>query len=97
MTTINLLFGLGLCLVTALLEGGGRLEELEDVVLVAEEVTDVRDNVADDAVLSLVEKMFTEDKDNVCGCDNDDNDEDVSPLSLSPVSVTWKNKLLEAV
>ena len=42
-----------------------------------------------------VDEVFTEDKDNVCGWDDDD--EDVSPLSLSPVSVTCKNKLLEAV
>ena len=41
-----------------------------------------------------VDEVFTEDKDNVCGWDDD---EDVSPLSLSPVSVTCKNKLLEAV
>ena len=58
MTTINLLFDLGLGLVTAtLLEGDGRLEAEDDV--------EVMDN--DDAATSLVDKVFTEDKDNVCG------------------------------
>ena len=91
MTTINLLFAPNLGLVTALLEGGERLElgELE-----AEDNIDVIDKVEDDAVISLYDKVFTEDKDNVCASDDK---EDVSPLSLSPVSVTWKNKLLEAV
>ena len=58
MTTINLLFDLGLGLVTAaLLEGDGRLDVEDDV--------EVMDN--DDAATSLVDKVFTEDKDNVCG------------------------------
>ena len=44
-------------LVTALLEGRGRLEAEDDV--------EVMDN--DDAAISLLDKVFTEDKDNVCG------------------------------
>lgn len=88
MTTINLLFAPDLGLVTALLEG----ERLELGDLEAEDDAEGRDRVADDAVISLFTKVFT--CDNVCASDDD---EDVSPLSLSPVSVTWKNKLLEAV
>ena len=57
MTTINLLFDLDLGLVTALLEGEGRLEAEDDV--------EVMDD--DDTATSLVDKVFTEDKDNVCG------------------------------
>ena len=58
MTTINLLFDLDLGLATALLEGNeGRLEAEDDV--------EVMDN--DDAAISLLDKVFTEDKDNVCG------------------------------
>ena len=56
MTTINLLFDLGLGLITALLEGRGRLDVEDDV--------EVMDN---DTATSLVDKVFTEDKDNVCG------------------------------
>ena len=86
------MFALGL--VTELLEA-------EVAKLEAEDVIELMDNVADVAEISLLDKVFTgdrdkveEDKDNVCGWDDD---EDVSPLSLSPVSVTWKNRLLEAV
>ena len=89
MTTINLLFAPDLGLVTALLEA---VERLELVELEAEDDIEVMDNIADVAAISLFVKVFTEDKDKVCA-----SDEDVSPLSLSPVSVTWKNKLLEAV
>ena len=57
MTTINLLFDLVLGLVTLLLKGDGRLDVEDDV--------EVIDN--DDAATSLLDKVFTEDKDNVCG------------------------------
>ena len=62
MTTINLLFALDL--VTALLEGGeGRLE-----VGKLENNDEAMDNVADEeTATSLLDKVFTEDKDNVCG------------------------------
>ena len=70
-----------------------KLEAVDDIELM--------DNVADVTEISLLDKIFTgdkdkveEDKDNVCGWDDD---EDVSPLSLSPVSFTWKNRLLETV
>ena len=70
-----------------------KLEAVDDIELM--------DNVADVTEISLLDKVFTgdkdkveEDKDNVCG---GDDDEDVSPLSLSPVSFTWKNRLLETV
>ena len=86
MTTINLLFAPDLGLVTVLLE----VERLELGDLEAEDDIEVMDNIADVAAISLFVKVFT--CDNVCA-----SDEDVSPLSLSPVSVTWKNKLLEAV
>ena len=64
MTTINLLFALDL--VTALLEGGeGRLEVGK---LEAENNDEAMDNVADEeTATSLLDKVFTEDKDNVCG------------------------------
>ena len=64
MTTINLLFALDL--VTALLEGGeGRLEVGK---LEAENNDEAMDNVADEeTATSLLDKVFTVDKDNVCG------------------------------
>ena len=82
------MFAPDLGLVTARLEG----ERLELGELEAEDDIEVMENIADVAAISLFVKVFTEDKDKVCA-----SDEDVSPLSLSPVSVTWKNKLLEAV
>ena len=106
------MFALDLGLVTTLLLEGGEVTKLE-----AEDDIELMDKVADVTESSLLDKVFTvdkdkvnevfaedkdkvdevfiEDKDNVCGWDDDD--EDVSPLSLSPVSVTCKNKLLEAV
>ena len=80
----------------------GLLEGLEVAKLEAEDEIELMDNVADVTEISLLDKVFTgdkdkvdeEDKDNVCGWDDD---EDVSPPSLSPASVTWKNRLLEAV
>ena len=94
------MFALDLGLVTTLLLEGGEVTKLE-----AEDDIELMDKVADVTDISLLDKVFTgdkdkvdevftEDKDNVCGWDDD---EDVSPLSLSPVSVTCKNKLLEAV
>lgn len=60
---MNLLFALDL--VTALLEAEGRLEVGK---LEAENNDEAMDNVADEeTATSLLDKVFTEDKDNVCG------------------------------